>query len=195
MILSIQFWFPNVAPSDALDNPTCWTAPFFYEVHDVLSCYCCSLLALGSQQKETSTTVPGTLDMKGGYEMPSLSRHELVLVKLKKHKNQGNAILLETSCIPSHFRIWWCALLTSCLLGNRIETLISWFLTPAQLEICFWRHLRLSQLWNDLKRASTPLCAFPLTLNVQVNSNPAWAVRNPRPLSEQVPVCINRQLA
>jgi len=39
------------------------------------------------------------------------------------------------------------------------------------------------------------LCTFPLTLTVQVNSNPPWAVRSPRPLSEQIPVCINRQQA
>ena len=75
------------------------------------------------------------------------------------------------------------------------DLLLKTFATVSALKLFEGQHTFVHLSALRLFEGQHTLCTFPLTLTVQVNSNPPWAVRNPRPLSEQVPVCINRQLA
>ena len=119
---------------------------------------------------------PRLHDKKSCVKKPRASHPDFLTLFIKKLKGlacQTTLIVLYTTSEAA------------CKQAHAHRTLFLQVLFPAQLEICFWRHLRLSQLWHYLtastplctfplydylKRASTPLCTFPLWDYLKINN-------------------------
>ena len=118
MLLSIQFWFPKVAPTGILDNPLCWTASFFYATHDVLSWVI--LFTPGRKKTAKRSTKPALLcQVLSTWKVdPRCLVYARMSCYWSKHNQRHYPA--NNSRIPS----LQSPLLTSCLIGNWIGTLI-----------------------------------------------------------------------